>query len=228
MLTSGILNWKHRRSLWHVWWSTHQQRVALTSRGFWFRAVCLTDLSPKGGPVSFKSRNVLWVPEKDCTVIPLGFLCVWAQSCLTLCDPMDCSPPGSSAMGCSRQGHWSGLPFSPLRDYSPPGDWTHASMSSAFAGRFFTTQSVQFSSVAQSCLTLCDPMNRSTPGLPVHLQLLEFTQIHVHQDGDAVQPSHPLSLPLDVITSASKSMPFKVQISSGQKTGGGFIPVMHF
>ena len=55
--------------------------------------------------------------------------------------------------------------------------------------------SVQFSSVTQSCLTLCDPMNHSTPGLPVHHQLLEFTQTHVHRVGDAIQPSHPLSSP---------------------------------
>ena len=55
--------------------------------------------------------------------------------------------------------------------------------------------SVQFSSVAQSCLTLCDPMNPSTPGLPVHHQLLEFTQTHVHRVNDAIQPSHPLSSP---------------------------------
>ena len=54
---------------------------------------------------------------------------------------------------------------------------------------------IQFSSVAQSCLTLCDPMNRSTPGLPVHHQPLEFTQTHVHRVSDAIQPSHPLSSP---------------------------------
>ena len=54
---------------------------------------------------------------------------------------------------------------------------------------------VQFSSVAQSCPTLCNPMNCSTPGLPVHHQLLESTQTHVHQVGDAIQPSHPLSSP---------------------------------
>ena len=53
----------------------------------------------------------------------------------------------------------------------------------------------QFSSVTQSCPTLCDPMNRSTPGLPVHHQPPEFTQIHVHQVSDAIQPSHPLSSP---------------------------------
>ena len=55
--------------------------------------------------------------------------------------------------------------------------------------------SVQFSSVAQSCLTLCSPMDRSTPSLPVHHQLLESTQTHVHRVGDAIQPSHPLSSP---------------------------------
>ena len=53
----------------------------------------------------------------------------------------------------------------------------------------------QFSSVTQSCLTLCDPMNHSTPGLPVHHQLPEFTQTHVHRVNDAIQPSHPLSSP---------------------------------
>ena len=55
--------------------------------------------------------------------------------------------------------------------------------------------SVRFSSVAQSCLTLCDPMDHSTPGLPVHHQLLESTQTHVHWVSDAIQPSHPLSFP---------------------------------
>ena len=52
---------------------------------------------------------------------------------------------------------------------------------------------IQFSSVAQSCPTLCDPMNCSMPGLPVHHQLPEFTQTHVHRVSDAIQPSHPLS-----------------------------------
>ena len=53
----------------------------------------------------------------------------------------------------------------------------------------------QFNSVAQSCPTLCNPMNCSMPGLPVHHQLQEFTQTHIHQFGDAIQPSHPLSSP---------------------------------
>ena len=55
--------------------------------------------------------------------------------------------------------------------------------------------SVQVSSAAQLCPTLCDPMNSSTPGLPIHHQLPEFTQTHVHRDSDTIQPSHPLSSP---------------------------------
>ena len=56
-------------------------------------------------------------------------------------------------------------------------------------------KSIQFSSAAQSCPTLCDPMNLSTPHLPIHHQFLEFTQTHAHRVGDAIQPSHPLSSP---------------------------------
>ena len=59
-------------------------------------------------------------------------------------------------------------------------------------GWLYLFSSVQFSSVAQSCPTLCNPMNCSTPGLPVHHQLPEFTQTHVHWVGDAIQPSHPV------------------------------------
>ena len=61
----------------------------------------------------------------------------------------------------------------------------------------------QFSSVAQLCPTLCDPMNRSMPGLPVHHHLPEFTQTHVHQVSDAIQPSHPQSS----FSSCSQSLP---------------------
>ena len=59
-------------------------------------------------------------------------------------------------------------------------------------GSLIVGVSVQFSSVAQSCPTLCDPMDCSMPGLPVHHHLPEFTQTHVHRVGDAIQPSHPL------------------------------------
>ena len=64
--------------------------------------------------------------------------------------------------------------------------------------------SVQFSSVAQSCLTLCDPMNCNTSGLPVHHQLQEFTQTHVHRVSDAIQPSHPLWSPSPPVPNPSQ------------------------
>ena len=60
---------------------------------------------------------------------------------------------------------------------------------------YFLPALLQFSSVAQLCLTLCDPMDCSMPGFPVHHQLLELTQTHVHRVGDAIQPSQPLSSP---------------------------------
>ena len=63
---------------------------------------------------------------------------------------------------------------------------------------------VQFSSVAQLCQTLCNPMNCSTPGLPVHHQLPESTQTHVHRLGDAIQPSHPLSSPSSLVLNPSQ------------------------
>ena len=73
--------------------------------------------------------------------------------------------------------------------------------------------SVQFSSVAQSCPTLCDPMNLGTPGLPVHHQLPEFTQTHVHRVGDAIQPSHPLLSP-----SPPVPIPLSIRVFSNEST----------
>ena len=83
---------------------------------------------------------------------------------------------------------------------------------------------IQFSSVTQSCLTLCDPMNRTIPGLPVHHHLLEFTQTHVHWVGDAIQPSHPLLSPSPPACPqslpASESFPMSQLFTcGGQSTG---------
>ena len=121
-------------------------------------------------------------------------------SCLTLCDPMCYSPPGPSWLWeFSRQEYWSGLP------YPSPGDLPNRGIEPRFpalqADSLTSEPSgslsliLPFSSVAQSCPTLCDPMNRSTPGLPVHHHLPEFTQTHVHRVSNAIQPSHPLSSP---------------------------------
>ena len=84
---------------------------------------------------------------------------------------------------------------------------------------FFLTSfiSVQFSSVAQSCLTLCNPMDCSTPGLPIHHQFPEFTQAHLHWVGDAIQPSHPLSSPFSPAPNPSQHQSlFKWVTSSHQ------------
>ena len=84
--------------------------------------------------------------------------------------------------------------------------------------------SAQFNSVTQSCPILCDPMNRRTPGLPVHHQLPEFTQTHVHWVSDAIQPSHPhpLSSPLPPASNPSQHPNLFQRVNSawgGQSTG---------
>ena len=75
----------------------------------------------------------------------------------------------------------------------------------------------QFRSIAQSCLSLCDPMNRSMPGLPVHHQLLEFTQTHVHRVSDAIQPSHPLSSPSPPAPSPSQHQDLFQRVNSSHE-----------
>ena len=103
-----------------------------------------------------------------------------------------------------REEYWSGKP-SLLKGSSWPRDWAQVF---CIAGGVFTIWatreegrfvhqwfSVQFSLVTRSCPTLWDPMDCSTPGLPVHHQLPELTQTHVHWVGNAIQPSHPLSSP---------------------------------
>ena len=119
------------------------------------------------------------------------------QPCPTLSDPVDyiaCQVPLS--MGFSRQEYWSGLlcpspgglPNLKIKPEPP--------MSPALQADALPTETcVQFSSVAQLYPTLWDPMNSSTPGLPVLHQLPESTQTHVHQVSDAIQPSHPLLSP---------------------------------
>ena len=134
-------------------------------------------------------------------------------------------------MGVSRQEYWSGLPCPPPGDLLHPGIEPTSLTSPALTDGFFTTsitwearvlgkvlylywlgvcskslfaQIIQISSVAQSCPTLCDPMNCSTPGLPVHHHLLEFTQTHVHRISDAIQPNHPLVVPF---SSCPQSLP---------------------
>ena len=81
----------------------------------------------------------------------------------------------------------------------------------------FFSFSVQFSSAAQSFLTLCNPMNRSMPGLPVHYQLPEFTQTHIHRVSDAIQPSHPLLSPSPPAPNPSQHQGLFKWVSSSQQ-----------
>ena len=114
--------------------------------------------------------------------------------------PYGLQPAGSSVHGILQARVLEWVVTSSSRRSSQPRDQTCVSCLSTLAGKFFTTStiwetpsrgSVQFSSVAQSCLTLCDPMNCSTPGLPVHRQLPEFTQL---MSTESVMPSSHLIL----------------------------------
>ena len=125
----------------------------------------------------FTQTHVLW------SVLP--------SSHLILCHPLFLLPPippsikvfsNESTLRLRWPKYWSGFSCPPPR-----------SNCLCLFKHYF--KSLQFSSVAQSCPTLCDPMNRSAPGLPVHHQLLELTPTHVHRVRDAIQPSHPLLSP---------------------------------
>ena len=101
------------------------------------------------------------------------------------------------SMGFPRQEHWSGLPFPSPGNLPNQGSdlcllhWQVDSFPLSHQGS--PCLSISLSSVAQLCLTLCNPMDCSTPGFPVHHHLLELAQTHVHWVGDAIQPSYPLS-----------------------------------
>ena len=113
------------------------------------------------------------------------------QSYPTLCNPMDSNLPGFSVDGIFQAGLLAWIAISFSRGSSQPRDRTWVSCIADISYQL----SHQFSPVAQLCPTLCDPMDCSIPGLPVHHQLLEFNQTHLHWVGDAIKPSHPLSSP---------------------------------
>ena len=124
-----------------------------------------------------------------------------AQSCRTLRDPMDCSLPGSSSMGVSRQEYWSGVPLpSPIE---------------------CTERYVCCCSVTKSCPILCNQMDCNMPGSSVLHYLLKFAQIHVHPASDAIQPSYPL-IPFSCLQSfpASGYFPMSQFFASGGQSMG--------
>jgi len=117
-----------------------------------------------------------------------------------LCKVMDCSLPGSSVHGIFRARILDWTVMSSSRVSSCPRDQTHASCTSCIAGKSLPVALLRksngcLSSITQLCLTLCNTMDCSTPGFPIHHQLPEPTQTHVHHVGDAIQPLHPLSFP---------------------------------
>ena len=116
---------------------------------------------------------------------------------------------------------WSILKSEWLYSLQPKMDELYT-VSKNKTGSWLWLRSVQFSSVAQSCPTLCDPMNRSTPGLPVHHHLPEFTQTHVHRVSDAIQPSHPWwsPSPPDPNPSQRQSFPMSQLFTWGGQSNG--------
>ena len=141
-------------------------------------------------------KNIIEIsfkPPGSLTCMPSHFSHVWVFA-----TPGTAALQAPPSMGSSRQEYWSGVPCPPPGDLPDPGIKPSSLKSPELVGGFFITSTTwlfQFSSVAQSCLTLCDPMNHSTPGLPVHHQLLVFTQTHVHRVGDTIPPSHTVSFP---------------------------------
>ena len=137
------------------------------------------------------------------------------QSCPTLCNPIDGSPPGSPIPGILQARTLERVAIS----FSKAWKWK-VQVKSLSHVRLLATpwtaaiSSVQFSSVAQSCPTLSDPMYHSTPGLPVHHQLSEFTQTQVHRVSDAIQPSHPLSSPFPPAPNSSQHQSLFQGVSS--------------
>ena len=139
--------------------------------------------------------HYIFLPHLSETRHPCTVLCLVSQSCLTLCDPMDCSPPGSLSMGIllARILEWVAMASS--RGSCQPRDQTQVSH---IVSRFFTVWATRealssVSSIAQLRLTLRYPMDCNMLGFTVHHQLPDFAKTHVHPDSDAIQPSHPLS-----------------------------------
>ena len=120
-------------------------------------------------------------------------LFLFSHSFESLRDPTDCSTPG-----CPVHHQLPELTQTQVHRVGDAIQPSHLLLSLFLLPSIFPSipfGSDQIRSVAQSCPTICDPMNRSTPGLPVHHKLPEFTQTHIHRVSDAIQPSHPLSSP---------------------------------
>ena len=155
-----------------------------------------TELIPR-----MSTWNVYSAAAWKSVIVSIWLMCAQLLSHVWLfVTPWTVACPVALSMESSRQEFWSELPFPTPGDLLSPETETAFLLSPALAGGFFATVPPgksslvdQFSSVAESCPTICNPIDCSTTGLPVHHQLLEFIQTHVLWVGDAIQPSHPLS-----------------------------------
>ena len=142
-----------------------------------------------------------------CCAVLNHFSCVW---CCATPGTAGCQAPLS--MRFSRQEYWSGLPFPPPGDLSDPGIELTSLVSCTGKQVLYH---LAVSSVAQSYLTLCNPMDCSTPGFPVHHQLMELAQTHVHRVSDAIQPSHPFFTTNTIHIPICYQWPLNPQLESG-------------
>ena len=136
-----------------------------------------------------------------CGCLHVTILCVYLWLCRVqlFITTWTVAHQASLSVEFSRQEYWSGLPFSSPGDLPNPRTEPRSpalQADSLLSEPIYTSPcSVQFSSVSRSCPTLCNPMDCSMLGFPVHHQLLELAQTHVHQVGDAIQPFYPLLSP---------------------------------
>ena len=167
-------------------------------------------------------------PGETCCRVWIESESVSRSAVATLCDPWAVSRPAPMSMDFFRQEYWSGLPFPPPGLLPDPGIEPMSLMSPALSGRFFTTRTTwaaRFSSVQFSGSVTSDslrPHESQHTSLPVHHQLPEFTQTHVHRVSDAIQPFHPLSSPSPPAPNPSQHQGlFQSQffVSSGQSIG---------
>ena len=175
-----------------VWWRVkvkiHSSPLKSMKFDFWSCYWCRADLQ---GACSLESPRHQANSGSVCVLNPVRlFETPWTVACQ---DPL--------SMEFCKQEYWSRLPCPPPWDLPDPGIKLGSpalqmdSLPAELPGKPQQRLWVQFSSVTQSCLTLCDPMDCSTPGLPVHHKLPEFTQTQVHWISDAIQPSHCLWSP---------------------------------
>ena len=125
----------------------------------------------------------------------VGFVVQSSSRVQLFATPQTVAHQAPLSSGFPRLEYWSGLPFPTPGIFLTQGSNPHVLCLLSLAGGFFITAppGVQFSSVAESCPTFCNPMDCSRSGFPVHHQLPELAQTHVHWVSDAIQPSHPLS-----------------------------------